>query len=77
MSGGWGSEIIAFIVGEQFNSLKSAPFRITTPDVPVPFNGDLEARFLPSVKEVSRQIQEAISNNSVPKSWWVNERVSK
>lgn len=76
-SGGWGSEIIATVISEQFNSLKSAPFRITTPDVPVPFNGELEARFLPSAAEVSRQMQEAITNNSVPKPWWIIEGVSK
>lgn len=77
LSGGWGSEIIATVTANQFKSLKSAPFRITTPDVPVPFNGGLEARFLPTADEVSRQIQEAIKNNSTPKPWWINEGVSK
>ncbi len=77
LSGGWGSEIIATVTSSQFKSLKSAPFRITTPDVPVPFNAGLEARFLPTADEVSRQIQEAIKNNSMPKPWWINEGVSK
>jgi pyruvate/2-oxoglutarate/acetoin dehydrogenase E1 component len=76
-SGGWGSEIVATVVSEQFKNLKGAPFRITTPDVPVPFNGALESRFVPTADEVSRQIQEAIRTGTAPKPWWVHEGVSQ
>jgi pyruvate/2-oxoglutarate/acetoin dehydrogenase E1 component len=77
LSGGWGSEIVATITKELFTSLKSAPFRITTPDVPVPFNGTLEAKFAPNSADVSRQIVESIKNNSVPDPWWIAEGIAK
>jgi pyruvate dehydrogenase E1 component beta subunit len=77
LSGGWGSEIIATVTKELFSSLVSAPFRITTPDTPVPFNGGLEAKFAPNPDDVCRQILESMKNNSVPDAWWINEGVAK
>jgi pyruvate dehydrogenase E1 component beta subunit len=77
LSGGWGSEIIATVTKELFSSLVSAPFRITTPDTPVPFNGGLEAKFAPNPSDVCRQILESMKNNSVPDAWWINEGVAK
>lgn len=73
LSGGWGSEIIAMAVAELFTSLKSAPFRITTPDVPVPFNGLLEARFVPTEEDVARQFEYAMMHKDSPKAWWILE----
>lgn len=77
LSGGWGSEIVSFVSGQLFGQLKSAPFRITTPDVPVPFNGGLEAKFAPFPEDVARQITHALNNTSVPAPWWQLEGVSK
>jgi len=77
LSGGWGSEIVATVSAQLFSSLKSAPFRITTPDVPVPFNGGLEARYAPTSKDVARQIKHALSQGGVPEPWWVVEGVSR
>jgi pyruvate dehydrogenase E1 component beta subunit len=77
LSGGWGSEIVATVSAQLFSSLKSAPFRITTPDVPVPFNGGLEARYAPTSKDVARQIKYALSQGGVPEPWWVVEGVSR
>lgn len=73
LSGGWGSEIVATVTAELFGSLKSAPFRITTPDVPVPFNGILEARFAPSEEDIVRQLKHAITHTESPKPWWILE----
>jgi pyruvate/2-oxoglutarate/acetoin dehydrogenase E1 component len=69
-SGGWGSEIVAAITSRLFAELKGAPFRITTPDVPVPYSGVLEARFVPTVDDVARQLKESMSTGDTPKSWW-------
>jgi pyruvate/2-oxoglutarate/acetoin dehydrogenase E1 component len=74
-SGGWGSEIVATITGGLFSTLKSAPFRITTPDVPVPFNGFLEARYVPTVEDVVRQLHHALEHQESPTPWWVNEGI--
>jgi len=69
-SGGWGSEICAAVTSEIFEKLNAAPFRITTPDVPVPFNGGLEAKFVPHKSDIVRQISEFMSTGKTPKPWW-------
>jgi pyruvate dehydrogenase E1 component beta subunit len=76
-SGGWGSEIISEVVRSNFSDLKSTPFRMTTPDVPVPYNGDLEARFVPQVADIAAKIKYALKNSGAPAPWWVEEGVSK
>ena len=76
-SGGWGSEIIAEISAKLFSSLKSAPFRITAPDVPVPYNGALEARYSPTVAVVSTAMKEALEGKNVPAPWWITEGLHK
>ena len=73
LSGGWGSEIIAYVTSQLFSQLKSPPFRITTPDVPVPFNGGLEGRYAPTASDVTRQILHALEKHDVPQPWWVLE----
>ena len=69
-SGGWGSEIVATVTAQLFSSLKGAPFRITTPDVPVPYNGTLEARFIPTAEDIARQLAYALKTGENPKTWW-------
>jgi 2-oxoisovalerate dehydrogenase E1 component len=77
VSGGWGSEIISEVVRTNFSDLKSTPFRITTPDVPVPYSGDLEARFIPQVADIIEKIDYALKNSDAPAPWWVEEGVAK
>lgn len=71
LSGGWGSEIVARIVRDAFGGLTAAPFRITAPDVPVPFGKELEARFAPTAEEIHRQVGEHIRSGRTPQPWWV------
>lgn len=75
-SGGWGSEIVAAVVAEQFATLKAAPFRITSPNAPVPYNGGLESKFLPSPEEVTRQVEEVMKTGKAPQPWWRREGVN-
>lgn len=77
LSGGWGSEIVAHVTSRLFSTLKSPPFRITAPNVPVPFNGGLEGRYAPTVADVTRQILHALESSEVPEPWWVLEGMSK
>lgn len=72
-SGGWGSEIVAAAVREVFGRLAAPPFRVTAPDVPVPYGKDLEARYAPSGDEVARQVRHLLSTGEVPDPWWVRE----
>jgi pyruvate dehydrogenase E1 component beta subunit len=75
-SGGWGSEIVAAVVREAFTELTAPPFRITTPNVPVPYAKDLEARFLPGPDEVGRQISTYLETGRVPSPWWIEEGIA-
>jgi 2-oxoisovalerate dehydrogenase E1 component len=45
---GFGAEIVARLVGEQFNDLDAAPLRIASADMPVPFAPELESSYRPS-----------------------------
>jgi pyruvate dehydrogenase E1 component beta subunit len=76
-SGGWGSEIVATITAQLFNSLKGAPFRITTPDVPIPYSGVLESRFIPTQDDIIRQLTHALATGEKPKTWWQAEGISQ
>lgn len=76
-SGGWGSEIVAAVTRELFTSMSAAPFRITTPNVPVPYSKALESRYLPQPDEIARQLKQYQSTGTVPAPWWVLEGLSK
>lgn len=45
---GFGAELVARLVGEQFHDLDAAPLRIASADSPVPFAPQLEAVYRPS-----------------------------
>ncbi len=72
-SGGWGAEIVAAVTRELFSSLDAAPFRITAPNVPVPYAASLESRFLPRADEIAQQLTEYLTTGTPPKPWWVRE----
>ncbi len=76
-SGGWGSEIVAAVTRELFSSLSAAPFRITTPNVPVPYSKALESRYLPQPDDIARQLAQYQTTGTVPTPWWVLEGLSK
>jgi pyruvate dehydrogenase E1 component beta subunit len=76
-SGGWGSEIVATVSAQLFNLLKGAPFRITTPDVPIPYNGVLESHFIPTQDDIIRQLTYALDTGKKPKTWWQLDGISK
>jgi pyruvate dehydrogenase E1 component beta subunit len=69
-SGGWGTEITDHVGGELFGQLSAPTLRITTPDIPVPYSGTLEARFLPSAEYVAEQVGELLSTGRRPRPWW-------
>ncbi len=67
---GWGGDIVSHIAVEHFGSLKAPPHRITLPDAPVPYNGALEARYLPSPAYIAEQVDSLVSTNKTPAPWW-------
>ena len=67
---GWGGTMIATVMASAFGSLKAPPHRITLPDAPIPYNGSLEARYLPDPDYVARQIDSLVSTGRSPAAWW-------
>jgi len=49
---GVAAEVIATVATKAFECLRSSPVRLTAPDVPVPFCGDLERLLYPGVDEI-------------------------
>jgi pyruvate/2-oxoglutarate/acetoin dehydrogenase E1 component len=76
-SGGWGNEIVSFVTTNAFRDLRCAPFRITAPDVPVPFNRHLEAMYLPKHDEVGALLSEYVKTDTVPRLWWQREELGR
>lgn len=69
---GWGANVASHIAVEAFGALKAPPHRITLPDAPVPYNGTLEGRYLPSPSYVAEQVDALVSTNRSPAPWWRN-----
>lgn len=69
---GWGGDVVSHIAVKAFGALKAPPHRITLPEAPVPYNGTLEARFLPSPAYVAEQVDALVSTNKSPAPWWRN-----
>ena len=67
---GWGSEVVSRVSSELFGQLKAPPHRITLPEAPVPYNGALEARYLPSAGYVEEQVDALVSTGKAPQPWW-------
>lgn len=76
-SGGWGNEIVSAVATNAFSALNAPPFRITTPDVPVPYSPDLEMRFLPTREYVSAQLESFLKTSRVPEPWWLKEGLAR
>ena len=70
MTGGWGTEIAAAVGAEMFGQLRAPVHRVTTPDVPVPFNKTLESTYLPSAVNVASLIASLCETGVCPISWW-------
>jgi pyruvate/2-oxoglutarate/acetoin dehydrogenase E1 component len=69
-TGGWGAHIVAHVVAHAFSDLRTPAHRITAPDVHVPFNIELERRYVPSSEYVLSQVTELLTTGRVPAPWW-------
>ena len=67
---GWGGDVVAAIASDCFGSLLAPPYRITLPDAPVPYNGALEARYLPNPAYVAQQVDALVTTGRPPLAWW-------
>jgi acetoin:2,6-dichlorophenolindophenol oxidoreductase subunit beta len=69
-SGGWGAMIAAEASSELFGQLSAPVLRLTCPDVSVPFNRALEARYLPTPEYVRSQVARWLESSAIPPPWW-------
>lgn len=74
-SGGWGHEIVSWVATNAFADLKAPPFRLSAPDVPVPFAKELERRYRPTADDVGHALTSYLKSGQVPQSWWDHEGV--
>ena len=72
-SGGWGTEIVSHVATAAFASLEAPPVRVTSPDVPVPYGKELEARYVPSVEYVTEQVSTLLESGEAPAPWWADD----
>lgn len=50
--GGWGAQVVDFVVENSFQSLKTAPKRLAGVDAPLAANHEFEARQVPNTKKI-------------------------
>ncbi|MEN8112892.1 MAG: transketolase C-terminal domain-containing protein [Actinomycetota bacterium] len=72
-SAGWGTEIVSEVAVAMHGKLAAPPLRITSPDVPVPYAGALEARYVPTPALVAGQLAEFVSTGESVPAWWTKE----
>ncbi len=73
-TGGWSETVAAHVGTELFGDLKAPVFRITSPDVPVPFARRLETElYFPSPSWVGEAVQEFLKQDTLPLLWWQRE----
>ena len=53
---GFGAELVARLTEQNFASLKAAPLRIGSLDLPVPFAPELEQTFRPTLDKIIEQV---------------------
>lgn len=61
LTAGFGAEIAAVLAREAFFSLDAPIERITTPDVPIPYNVDLMNAVIPSVEQIAETMRELVA----------------
>jgi pyruvate dehydrogenase E1 component beta subunit len=64
-AGGFASEVVARIVDEAWDSLRTAPVRVTAKDTPIPYAATLEREVLPQVEDVVAGVRQVLEKAAV------------
>jgi pyruvate/2-oxoglutarate/acetoin dehydrogenase E1 component len=59
--GSWGATLIARAMQERFESLDAPPLLVATDETPVPYAGDLEAAWMPSVERIAEAVRQTLA----------------
>jgi pyruvate/2-oxoglutarate/acetoin dehydrogenase E1 component len=64
-AGSVASEVVARVLDEAFDALRSAPVRVTAKDTPMPYAAPLEREVLPQVEDVAAGVNRALERVEV------------
>jgi pyruvate/2-oxoglutarate/acetoin dehydrogenase E1 component len=64
-AGGYASEVVARVVDEAWDALRTAPVRVTAKDTPIPYAATLEREVLPQVEDVVAGVRQALEKAAV------------
>jgi pyruvate dehydrogenase E1 component beta subunit len=64
-AGGFASEVVARVVDEAWDSLQTAPVRVTAKDTPIPYAATLEREVLPQVEDVVAGVRQVLEKAAV------------
>jgi pyruvate dehydrogenase E1 component beta subunit len=64
-AGGFASEVVARVVDEAWDSLQTAPVRVTAKDTPIPYAATLEREVLPQVEDVVAGVRQVLEKAGV------------
>jgi acetoin:2,6-dichlorophenolindophenol oxidoreductase subunit beta len=67
---GWGADVVATLASRSFSAFRAPPHRITLPDAPIPYAGELESRHLPNPGYVAAQVDVLVRHGVPPAPWW-------
>jgi pyruvate dehydrogenase E1 component beta subunit len=59
--GSWGATLIAALLAEHFESLDAPPIIVGGDETPIPYSGDLEAAWLPSVERIAQAARRTLA----------------
>lgn len=68
--GGWGAHIVAEVVAHAMADLQAPPLRLTCPDVPTPYAGDLERVYVPREDTIRPAVEELVRTGRPSPAWW-------
>ena len=62
-TGGIGAELIALITEECFDDLDARPIRLSSQDIPTPYNGNLENLTIIQPNQIVENVEQLISGS--------------
>ena len=62
-TGGIGAELIALITEECFDELDSRPIRLSSQDIPTPYNGNLENLTIIQPHQIVEKVEEVLKGS--------------
>ena len=62
-TGGIGAELIALITEECFDDLDTRPIRLSSQDIPTPYNGNLENLTIIQPHQIVEKVEEVINRS--------------